>query len=352
MRVVVCGRGAVDARSATWGHVAASLRSLGYEVITFDPSSPERSGLVRGDVVGSLGKLLAEQRPHFLIHIPSPGDISPSDMRTLTAASETVAVALHTGCTIPDAPTRCTEASDHLRDYDLVAVPDQWTADRLADEGGYRIVCLEPAVHAPTLDTAVPSDRSGVVVIGEPDERGANIVRSIVDAGSEVRLYGDGWATHPDLESSCFGPLPYSELGTVLASASLLVELPISVATQSLLGISAWEADLGQSVFDAACVATPSLAMSRPGVDALFSPGETIYTYHDDCDLGDLVPMLLADTPNLVAVGQAAADQVRSSHRWTDRWIDLFKPFAQPDDDGEAVSVKPIGATKSSVAAQ
>jgi len=352
MRVVVCGRGAVDARSAAWGHVAASLRSLGYEVITFDPSSPEKSGLVRGDAVGSLRKLLAEQRPHLLIHIPTPGDISPAEVGMLTAASETVAIALHTGCTFADAPTRCSEASEHLRDYDLVAVPDPWTAGRLADEGGYRLACLAPAVHAPTLDNAVSSGRSGVVVIGEPDERGAGIARAMIDAGVDVRLYGDGWREQPDLEANCFAPLPYPELGTVLASASLLVELPIPAETQSLLGISAWEADLGQSVFDAACVATPSLALSRPGVDAFFERGESVYTFHDDSDIGDLVPMLLADRSNLEAVGQAAADQVRSAHRWTDRWVDLLKPFAQPDDDGEAVSVRPVAAAKSSVVAQ
>lgn len=344
MRVVVCGRGAADARSSVWAHVTSSLRSHGYEVLAFDPRSPERSGLVRGDLVSSLRKLLVEQKPHLLVHIPTPGDLSPSDIREATAASETLAVALHAGTTFPEAPTRLTEAADHLRDYDLVAVPDRWTAAELAAEGSYRLFCLEPGAHAPSLDDAVPAERRGVVVVSEPDDRGAAIARSMVDAGIDLRLVGRGWADHPDLAPISFDPPSYSELGTILASAALLVELPLPIEQQSLVRLSAWEAAVGQSVFDAACVATPSLTLERPGVTAHFQSGENILTYRRDDDVASLASIVLSDASQLDTIGEAAADVVRSGHRWADRWSELLSPFAQPDDDGEAVVVQPMGA--------
>ena len=342
MRVVVCGRGAADTRSSVWAHVAGSLRAHGYEVLTFDPTMPSRSGLVRGDAVAALRALLVKQRPHLLVHVPTPGDLSPAEIRTITAASETVAVALHTGCRFPDAPTRCSDASDHLRDYDLVAVPDQWSAANLAVEGGYRLSCLEPAAHAPSLENAVHVKRSGVVVIGEPDDRSANIARSMIDADIDVRLFGEGWSHQPDLESHSFALVPYGELGSVLAGAALLVELPIPATTQSLLEISTWEAGLTQCVLDAACVSTPSLSLARPGVSAFLVPGESVFTYDSDDDVANLASMLLTDPTELQVVGEAAGDRVRASHRWTDRWIELLEPFVQPDDDGESVVVKPV----------
>ena len=173
--VVVCGRGAGDARSAVWAHVTSSLRAHGYEVVAFDPRSPERSGLVRGDVVSSLRKLLIEQRPHLLVHIPTPGDLSPADVRQMSAASETVAIALHTGTSFPEAPTRVADASDHLRDYDLVTVPDRWSAAELAAVGGYRLFCVEPGAHAPSLDEAVPGENDTTVV---DDGCGCHVVGS------------------------------------------------------------------------------------------------------------------------------------------------------------------------------
>jgi len=344
MRVVVCGRGAADARSSVWAHVTSSLRAHGYEVVAFDPRSPERSGLVRGDVVSSLRKLLIEQQPHLLVHIPTPGDITPSDIREATSASETVAIALHTGTSFTEAPTRVAEASDHLRDYDLVTVPDRWIAAEMAAVGGYRLFCLEPGAHAPSLDDAVPGDRRGVVIVSEPDARGADIARSMVEAGIELRLVGRGWSEHPDLAPLSFERPSYSELGTILASAALVVELPLHVEVQSMLRVSAWEVGVGQSVFDAACVATPTLTLERPGVSAHFVPGESILTYRRDDDVANLASMILSGEAQLGAVGEAAADIVRSAHRWTDRWSDLLGPFAQPDDDGEAVVVQPVGA--------
>ena len=345
MRVVVCGRGAADARSSVWAHVTSSMRALGYEVLTFDPRSPERSGMVRGDAVGSLRKLLMEQRPHLLVHVPTPGDISAADIREMTSASETVAIALHGGTTFAEAPTRVCDAGDHLRDYDLVAVPDRWTAAELAAIGDYRLFCLEPGAHAPSLDDAVPGERHGVVIVSEPDDRAADIARSLVDAGVDIRLVGNGWSDHPDLEDHAMQTLPYSELGTVLASAALLIEMPLHVQSQSVVRTSAWEAGISQSVLDAACVGTPSLVLERAGADAHLQAGSNVFTYRSDSDVANLVPMLLANAAQLESVGEAAADTVRAAHRWTDRWDDLLRPFVQPDDDGEAVVVQKLGAS-------
>jgi len=320
------------------------LRSYGYEVVAYDPRSPQSSGLVRGNSMSSLRSLLIEHRPHLLVHIPTPGDLSPAEIREATAASETIALALHTGTTFSEAPTRVSEAADHLRDYDLVAVPDKWTAAELAAEGSYRLFCLEPGAHAPSLDDAVPADRRGVVVVAEPDDRGASIARSMVEAGIDLRLVGHGWVDHPDLAPISLDPPSYSELGSILASAALLVELPLAVEQQSLVRLSAWESGVGQSVFDAACVATPSLTLERPGVDAHFGPGESILTYCREDDVARLVSIVLSDANLLSTVGEAAADLVRAQHRWSDRWSDLFGPFVQPDDDGEVVVIQPVGA--------
>jgi hypothetical protein len=262
----------------------------------------------------------------------------------MTAASQTVAVALHGGTTFAEAPTRICDAGDHLRDYDLVAVPDRWTAAELAAVGNYRLFCLEPGAHAPSLDNAVPGDRRGVVIVSEPDERAADIARSLVEAGVDIRLVGNRWSDHPDLEDHAMQTLPYSELGTVLASAALLVEMPLHVQSQSMLRTSAWEAGVSQCVFDAACVGTPSLVLERAGADAHFLAGSNVFTYRSDADVANLVPMLLADAAQLESIGEAAADTVRAAHRWTDSWDDLLRPFIQPDDDGEAVVVQRLGA--------
>lgn len=342
MRVVVCGRGAADARSSVWAHVTSSLRAHGYEVVAFDPTAPGGSGLVRGDAVASLRRLLADQKPHLLVHVPTPGDLSSADVRMLTSESETVAVALHMGSTFRDAPTRVADATDHLRDYDLVAVPDRWTAADLTAIGDYRLYCVEPAVHAPSLEDAVPGTRSGAVIVGEPDDRAADIARALLDIEVDLRLYGDGWASHPDLEPHSYDRVPYSEMGTVLAGAALLIETPLPVETQSLLLLSPWEAALSQCVFDAASVATPSLTLERAGVAAHMSSGENVLTYRRDADITTLVPMLLADAEALDIVGEAAADCVRAGHRWVDRWSELLAPFIQPDDDGEAVVVRSV----------
>lgn len=348
MRVVVCGRGAADARRSVWAHITSSLRSHGYEVIAFDPTMPGGSGLVRGGAVASLRKLLAEHEPHLLVHVPSPGDLDPVDVRRLSADSETVTVALHMGSTFRDAPTRVSDAVDHLRDYDLVTVPDRWTAADLAAVGDYRLFCIEPAVHAPTLEDAVPTTRHGAVIVADAEDRAATIARALVDTGVDLRLYGNGWTTHPDLEPHSFGPVSYSEMGTVLASAALMIEMPLPARLGSELRLSPWEAGLSQVVYDAAAVATPTLTLERAGVEAHLCPGENVMTYRREADVTTLVPMLLADPAALEALGEAAADCVRADHRWATRWDDLLAPFLQPDDDGEAVIVRSTSEDRTS----
>ncbi|NOX31437.1 MAG: glycosyltransferase family 1 protein, partial [Actinobacteria bacterium] len=201
--------------------------------------------------------------------------------------------------------------------------------------------CIEPAVNSVVLDEAVVSTRAGVVVVGEPDDRSAAMVRSLVDRGVDVRMFGAGWSLIPDLEPHSFPRVGYPEMATVLAGAELVLELPIGTPVQSFARLSSWEAPLGQCVLDAAAVATPSLTLERAGVSALMTPGIDIATYATDEDLETLVPLLLADAEGLRAMGENASDTVRSRHLWTQRWEHLLAPFDCPDDDGEAVVVKP-----------
>lgn len=337
MRVVVCGRGAADHRSALWTHVMGSLRHIGHEVVGFDPTSPGRSGTARGATVDALRAVLRRFEPELFVHVPTPGDLSGADVRALTAESQSISVALHTSTVLGDAVTRVGDAEEHLLDYDLVAVPDPSVADALAEVGGYRLACLEGAVHTPALDDAVATDRQGVVIVGEPDDRGADIVRALVATGREVSLYGSGWSLLPDLEPMSFPRLGHPELATALAGAELVIELPPTAANLSHARCSAWEVPVGQVVLEAAAVATPSITLERPGVAAAMQPGMDIATYATDEDVPTLVSMLLSDPEGLRQMGEAAADTVRRRHLWVQRWNTLLSPFECPDDDGELV---------------
>ncbi len=350
MRVVVCGRGAADHRSALWTHVMGSLRHIGHEVVGFDPTSPGRGGTARGNTVDALRTVLARFEPELFVHVPTPGDLAASDVRRLTAESQSVSVALHMSTVLGDAVTRVGDVEEHLLDYDLVAVPDPSLAETLAEVGGYRLACLEGAVHTPALDDAVESDRHGVVIVGEPDDRGADIVRALVATGREVALYGSGWSLLPDLEPMSFPRLGHPELATALAGAELVVELPPTSASLSHARCSAWEVPVGQVVLEAAAVATPAITLERPAVASSMQPGIDIATYAADEDVPTLVSMLLSDPEGLREMGEAAADTVRRRHLWVQRWNTLLSPFECPDDDGEAV-VRQAAATPAREAA-
>lgn len=340
MRVVVCGRGAADHRSALWVHVMGSLRHLGHEVIGLDPTTPGRSGLVRGTAADALEAMLERFEPELFVHVPTPGDLDPRDVRRLTAATQTVSVALHASTTLGESVTCAGDAEEHLIDYDLVCVPDPVEAARLHEIAGYRVTCIEGAVHSPVLDEAVESDRRGVVVVGEPDDRGADVVRSIVESGVDVALFGSGWSLHADLEPLSFPRIGHPELATVLAGAELVVELPVPTSTLAQAKMSAWEAPVGQVVLEAAAVATPAITLERAGIAAAMTPGVDIATYATDGDISTLVSLLLSDEQGLREMGQRAADSVRAQHLWTQRWQTLLAPFECPDDDGELVIAK------------
>ncbi len=338
MRVLVCGRGAANPRSAISAHIAGSLRSVGHEVITFDPSSPGQSGLVRADVVGALRHVLSTYGPHVMVHVPTPGDLTPREVREATAQTSTVAVAMHLSTSIGDATTRQRDVEEALREYDLTTVCDASLFESLLPYGSYRLGLLAPAVHPAVLDHGVePEKRSGVVIVGEPDDRGAAIARAVLEAGVPLRLFGSGWSLQPDLVEHSFGRVAYCEMGTVLAGAELHLELPVPVSAQAVAGISAWEAPVCQSTLDAAAVATPTLTLERAGVASMFTPGLDIATFVSDSDVAQLVPMLLADAEGLRTMAESAADTVRSSALWSQRWSTLFSPFETSDDDGDSV---------------
>ncbi|MCP3934361.1 MAG: glycosyltransferase family 1 protein [Actinomycetia bacterium] len=307
-------------------------------MITFDPSSPGQSGLVRADVVGALRHVLSTYGPHVMVHVPTPGDLTPREVREATTETTTVAVAVHLSTSIGDAITRQRDVEETLREYDLTTVCDPSLFEALLPYGSYRLGLLPPAVHPAVLDQGVePERRNGVVIVGEPDDRGAAIARAVLEADVSLRLFGSGWSLHPDLVEYSFGRVAYCEMGTVLAGAELHLELPVPVSTQAVAGISAWEAPVSQSTLDAAAVATPTLALERAGVSSMFTPGLDIATFVSDSDVAQLVPMLLSDAVGLRAMAQAAADTVRSTALWTQRWSALFSPFETADDDGDLV---------------
>ncbi len=174
MRMLVVGRTQSDPASSLRMQLVDSLRFLGHQVVTADAVAGESS---RSEA--RLRSMLQRFDPEVLVHVPSPGTLDAATMRRLTAETGTVSVCLHRGPSCPSASTDLSTLSDDLRDYDLVAVPDSFTYAGHQAEGTFRLSLLPPAVHVPGLAGAVPSDRRGVVVVGDADPSNVDVVAGL-----------------------------------------------------------------------------------------------------------------------------------------------------------------------------
>ena len=329
MRIVVTGYGVDTPESHLRLQVADPLRFLGHEVVAVAPTNAAiKWGLDR-------------YSPEMLIVIPAAGVPDREEIRALTAASETVALCMHTGPSLQGATTDLNGLSDDLREYDLVVVPDQQTFEEYANLGTFRLSLMEPAIHPPALRNFVPSKRQGVVVVGDADPRNIDIVMSF-DHLDDVVAVGEGWSELP-LNVSTIDVLPLPERATLFAGAHLLVELPVSLAHQSEVRKSFLELGLSTSVYEAAVVGTPSLVHARAAVDHVLVPGEEILTFQSSEDLVDLVPVLIADQQEMEKIGEAAWSRVTAQHTWAQRWRSFFSPWVDDLDVARHEEVRYLG---------
>ncbi|MFT5530900.1 MAG: hypothetical protein ACI91O_000915 [Candidatus Poriferisodalaceae bacterium] len=332
MRLLVCGQGALDPRSAVRAHVVDSLRYIGHEVVASDP---------RRDDLAALTDLLHRYQPEVLVHVPSPGGHTAAQIREATAQTATVSVAMHMGTTFAEAPTDLRSLSEDLRHYDLVTVPDRFTHAAMLGEGSYRLGLVEPAVHLPALIDAVQADRHGVVAVGDMSAENVDLVVSLEDAGFDVQVMGRGWANIP-LAQQALTPLAYPERGTLYAGAELVIELPVTVETLSEVGSPLYETGCSQTILDAAAVATASVTLERSGLGAFFEVGTEVVTYERSSELPELVAMVCADPDLIASVGEAACNRVGSDHRWTARWTELFGNWGVKVDSDPGEDVRLI----------
>ncbi len=326
MRILVTGHG-VDATDSPLRFQAADpLRFLGHEVVAVAPTeSAVRWGLDR-------------HTPEMLIVIPSAGVLDRSTVRTLTAESGTVALCLHTGPSLIGAPTDLSGIGEDLREYDLVAVPDQHTFDEYAALGTFRLCLMEPAVHPPPVLEAVPSDRRGFMIVGDADPENIDVVTEL-DHLNDIVVMGRGWTDLP-LNVSVVEPLPLPDRGTFYAGASFVVELPPPLAHQSAVARSAFELGLSPVVYEAAIVGTPAVVQDRPAVAQALCPGREVITYESLNDLPQLLPMLLADDPEMATIGEAAWSRVTAEHTWSRRWRSLLEPWVTEPEIGSDEEVR------------
>ncbi len=329
MRIVVTGYGVDVSESPLRSQIAEPLRFLGHEVIAVAPTSAAiKWGLNR-------------YCPEMLVVVPAAGVPDRNEIRMLTAASETVAVCLHTGPSLQGATTDLSVLDDDLRAYDLVAVPDLQTFDEYEDLGTFRLSLLEPAVHPPALMNFVPSERRGIVVVGDSDPGNIDVVLNI-DHLDDVVVMGEGWTDLP-LEVSTVDNLPLPERATLFAGAHLLVELPASLAHQSAVKKSVFELGLSTAVYEAAVVGTPSLVQARPAVEHVLEPGQEIITFQSTSDLGQLIPLLLADHQETTEIGEAAWSRVTADHTWAQRWRSFLEPWVDDVEVDRAEEVSYLG---------
>jgi hypothetical protein len=317
--------------------VADPLRFLGHEVVAV---APTKAAIKWG---------LDRYSPEMLIVIPSAGAPDREEIRALTAASETVALCLHTGPTLQGATTDLSTLSDDLREYDLVAVPDLQTFDEYANLGTFRLSLIEPAVHPPALMNFVPSERRGVVVVGDADPENIDVVMGL-DHLDDVAVMGEGWSELP-LDVSVIDALPLPERATLFAGAHLLVELPVSLAHQSQVRKSFFELGLSNSVYEAAVVGTPALVQARAAVGHVLVPGDEVVTFQSSEDLAHLVPVLIADKQELEKIGEAAWSRVTAEHTWAQRWRSFFEPWGDDLDVARDEEVRYLGQVETLIRA-
>jgi len=337
MRIVVTGYGVDAPESPVRLQVADPLRFLGHEVVAV---APTKAAIKWG---------LDRYSPEMLIVIPSAGAPDREEIRALTAASETVALCLHIGPTLQGATTDLSALSDDLREYDLVAVPDLQTFDEYANLGTFRLSLIEPAVHPPALMNFVPSERRGVVVVGDADPENIDVVMGL-DHLDDVVVMGEGWSELP-LDVSVIAALPLPERATLFAGAHLLVELPVSLAHQSQVRKSFFELGLSNSVYEAAVVGTPSLVQARAAVGHVLVPGDEIVTFQSSEDLAHLVPVLIADKQELEKIGEAAWSRVTAEHTWAQRWRSFFEPWVDDLDVSRDEEVRYLGQVETLIRA-
>ena len=334
MRMLVIGHGSQEPAGAVVQQMVESLRFLGHEVVVVDAVGD------RGADAQRVRNGLERFAPDVLIQIPTTGSLDATLVRELTARTDTVAVAIHRGPTCTGAPTDLDRVGEDLRDYDLVTVPDASTLADFAAEGTFRLSLLQPAVHVPAFDAVVASERRGLVVAGPADPANIDLVAAL-DGLDHVTTLGSGWDGLPLDIDTAMGLDPSSR-GTLLAGASLVVELPCSLGHQTSTGRHPRELGLSDLVLEAAAVGTPAVVLDRPGVSELLEPGSEVLSCETATDLAALVPMLLASPDELALVGDAAWHRVTSEHTWANRWESLFGPWVDPHESDEGEDVRLI----------
>lgn len=223
-------------------------------------------------------------------------------------------------------PFQWQRASKILGAYDFAFTNARYSVDAYAAAGLRHVRFLPSAcdasVHHP-LDRPLEAD---VSFAGDWSPNREQLVRRLVDAGVDVRVYGP-WRRK--LES----PSPI-RLTHGFFTPERMVE--IFCGSRATLNIHTWRGrfdfGLNPRVFEAGACGTPQLVDWKRELDEIFGPGERagMLIYRSDDELIELARSVSARGGELKAAALAAAPAFQRDHSYRARMKELLRAIGAP----------------------
>ena len=158
-----------------------------------------------------------------------------------------------------------------------------------------------------------PGRRDALVFVGSRDAGREAILRTLVEAGIAVSVFGPGWPT---------GPVYGGDFVQALSRAGLGLNIHQHFADGA--DAARYGTGANMRVFELAAVGTPQLSDAKADIARHFTPGREIVLYGSVDELRARARELLADARARRSLAAAARERALREHTWRHRMEELL----------------------------
>lgn len=173
-----------------------------------------------------------------------------------------------------------------------------------------------PAIHRPLSNARPRPSRIGT--ISNRDPKRDQHLSTLFAAGLRPIVIGNYFARHPLFwrHPHCFRPSVSNEgMGRAYERFGVSVNIHAAVV----------RGGTNMRTFECAAYGVPQLVEWRPGLEALFEPGQEVETYREPDEAVERLERLQNAPAKLQAMANAAQKRARAEHTYTHRLAALFR---------------------------
>ncbi len=341
MKILYCAPEANNPNHYAYHNIRASFLALGFTLVDFDYLAEIQ---IQGKdlAITALEDLIESERPDLFYHAIIEDELPVSFLERLKARPD-----LTTMVFFSDDDRRLEHSLRWVGHYDLATTNDPHAIEKYREAGHNHVRHVQYAANPDFFWPRPVAKRYDVTFVGQAYSGRPEMVRNLLAAGIDVRVWGSGWEQYPDLRAIAGGQLPTALMIETFCASKIVLSFSWC---SNWPGNGPFQPQIKGRTFEYPACGAFQICLEDDRLPLYFDTCREIATFKDTDDLIAQIRHYLAHDDEREAMAQAALARTLRDHTWIARWRAFFEDVAERPVPGKEPLALPVPAPKAQIA--